>query len=625
MVSAALGNEVTFTPDFAQGSGDVTFSKPDSIPFLNPFCDGTMFQCNSPATIAYMQGHRDQLLRSHFSEINVQFDGPVFELPGGPIVVALVYNHLVKNQHFRQEDNTNSGHADEIIIGEDDLGELSNSLIFQANIPLVGPEMNIPLFEALDIEFGYRYDDYQDGNDNPAKAVWTPKIGGNWTVGMGLTLRGSWGKSFRTPKGGEISLSNVGVTALNSEGGIESNDTNPLFTEKGCPNGAFGAPLPGTLIAAANPTCDPALQSALGVAVSGNPLGTADVIASSGLFAGGAPTLGPQNAKQFNLGFNFAPGREHFGGLLTGLNVDVTWWRLKYRDLIDSVFQGTGPDDVLSTPFYIPITNPAADFNDPSNAQFKALVENLVAVPTRVSRRPAADIVPNTRFIQIRTTGNIGEAEREGIDFNGRYDWDWGDWGSFHVGASGSYRLKAQLRAAPGNPWVEPLFGVPDHTQTIDGVTFVGTSTRGNQLEKVRYRAGWTDGSWNVTMFANYFGHHQQDEFGALVLPECFYKPEYGPGDCYPGSPYYGPSEIFDIHSPATVLFDLTFGYNTGIAPANAYLQNINIQFGVTNLLDKAPPNGVRPLRSRGTGVSSYDRLYPDVGREVSLTLTKSW
>jgi outer membrane receptor protein involved in Fe transport len=73
------------------------------------------------------------------------------------------------------------------------------------------------------------------------------------------------------------------------------------------------------------------------------------------------------------------------------------------------------------------------------------------------------------------------------------------------------------------------------------------------------------------------------------------------------------------------MLFDITFGYQTGDTPANPYLRNVAIQMGVTNLLDKAPPMGVHPLRSRGTGVSAYDRLYPDVGRELSLTLTKQW
>ncbi len=622
MVSAALGNEIEIedTDLFPGANGSATFTKPESIPYLNPFCDGTMFQCNSPETIAWMQGHRDQRLRSHFSEFNVQFDGPIFELPAGPVVVALAYNHLVKNQHFRQEDNTNSDHRDIIVIGGDNLSELSNSIVFQANVPLLGPGFNAPLFEAIDIEFGYRVDEY----DNLVKKVWTPKIGANWLVGWGLTLRGSWGKSFRTPKGEEISLTGVGVTALNDQGGIESTNTNPFFTEKGCPGGAGGAPLAGTAIALANPTCDPSFENALGLAVSGNPVGTAAVISKSGLFAGGAPTLGPQNAKQFNLGFNFAPGPEHFNGLLTGLNLDVTWWRLKYRDLIDSIFQGTGPDDVLSTAFYIPI-NPSCGFNDSCNSAFKTLVGDLVATPTRVDRKPPADLVEETKFIQIRTTGNIGEAVHEGIEFNVRYDWEWGNWGSFHVGATGDYRLKARLRASLGSPWVTPLFGVPDITQTVDGQTFIGTNARGNQLEKVRYRMGWTDGTWNFTTFFNYRGHGQQDENGILILPKCFYAPSAAAGDCYPGSPYYGPHDIYPIVAPATVLVDVTLGYNTGDMPTNPYLRNIQVQFGVTNLLDKTPPLGVRPLRSRGTGVSGYDRTYSDLLREVSLTITKQW
>jgi outer membrane receptor protein involved in Fe transport len=623
MVSAALGNEVEIEDPFPGVGGSVFFEKPDSIPFLNPFCDGTVHQCNSPQTIAYIQGRRDQLLRSHFSELNVQFDGPIFELPAGPVVVALAYNHLVKNQQFRQENNTNSDHRDQIIIGGDNLSELSNSLIFQANLPIFGTGFNFPLFEAFDVELGYRVDEY----DNLAEKVWTPKVGANWTVGWGLTFRGSWGKSFRTPKGEEISLTGVGITALNDQGGIESNNTNPLFSEKGCPNGAGGAPLAGTLIALANPTCDASLINALGIAVSGNPVGTEAAIAKSGLYPGGSPTLGPQNAKQFNLGFNFTPGPEHFRGLLTGLTVDVTWWNLKYRDLIDGIFQGTGPDDVLSTPFYIPITNPNASFFDPSNAVFRTLVEDLVATPTRVSRRPANDILELTKFIQISTTGNIGEAEHEGIEFNVRYDWDIGNWGSFHVGAVGDYRLKARLRAAEGSPWVEPLFGVPDHTQTIGNSTYIGTNARGNQLEEVRYRMGWTDGTWNFTSFFNYRGHGQQDEYGSLVLPSCFYARSAAASACYPGSPHYGPfaNDIYPIVSPATVLVDITFGYNTGDMPTNPYLRNIQVQFGVTNLLDKTPPLGVRPLRSRGTGVSAYDRTYSDLQREVSMTITKQW
>ena len=123
----------------------------------------------------------------------------------------------------------------------------------------------------------------------------------------------------------------------------------------------------------------------------------------------------------------------------------------------------------------------------------------------------------------------------------------------------------------------------------------------------------------------NYTGHIEQDVNGAIVLPDCFHAVGGGPGGCYPGSPYYGPYAQFPLHSPATALVDLTFGYNTGDAPANEYLRNINIQFAVTNLMDKNPPLGVHPLRNRGTGVVAYDRNYNDLKREVSVSITKTW
>jgi outer membrane receptor protein involved in Fe transport len=615
MVSAALGNEVEISP--LAGDGDVVFTKPDNIPYLNPFCDSVQFgtECNSPATIAYIQGFRDQIQDAHFSEFNVQFDGPIFELPAGPVVIALAYNHLVKSQKFQQVDNTNSGHTDQIVIGTDYINELSNALIFQANLPLLGPGFNAPLFEALDVEFGYRVDEY----DNLDKRIWTPKIAANWTVGMGLTLRGSWGKSFRTPKGEEISLSGVGITALNRVGGIERSDTTVMECDQ-----TGGTPPSGTLTAILNPMCsdegNSSLFAPLGIDVSGNPAGTQEILERSGLLAGLDTTLGPQNAKQFNIGLNFAPGPEHFGGLLTGLNVDVTWWKLTYKDLIGGIFAGTGPSDPRSRPFYIPITNPNAPITDPSNAAFWQLTQDLAALPTRTSRAPSPGVLEQNRFIQISTTGNVGEAEYEGIDFNLRYDWEWGNMGSFHVGASGAYRLKKQTRSDPEGCWVDPLY-----EECLDGTGRL--TAEGNQLERVRYRAGWTNGTWNFTTFFNYFGHHQNDVFGARLLPDCFYREGFAAGDCYPGSPYFGPypNDKFPIMSPANVLVDVTLGFNTGTRSTNEYLHNINIQFGVTNLLDKTPPLGVQPLRSRGTGVALYDRLYPDLAREVSVTITKQW
>jgi len=604
MALAALGNTVTYN----SGLGTQTIVKPANIPYLNPFCDSTVFRCNSPATIEYMQGYRDQFLYSHFSEINLQVDGPIFKLPAGSVAVALAYNHLNKSQHFYQEDTTNSNFRDDEVITEDYINELSNAYVFQANIPVFGTGFNFPMFESLDVELGYRFDQYK-GLEGTVK---TPKIGVNWGIGWGLTARASYGKAFRTPKGEEISSSGAGIAGVNAASGVVSVDAYPL--------NCTGTPTPGSLTAILNPTCstDPDLVGPVGIEVSGPPLLTGPILAGSGLVPPGTSvSLGPQKAKQWNAGFSFIPGPDHFGGLLNGLNVDVTWWKINYDDLIGGTFSGSGPNDPNSTPYFIPISNPTAAITDPSNAAFWALVQQLAATPTRTARAPAPTELLETKFIALDLTGNIGEAENEGVDFTVRYDFEAGNWGSFHVGASGYYELENRVRSNPDSPWTDSYYLV----------AFEDLQTRGNQLKRVRYRAGWTDGTWNVTTFFNYTGHSADDVFGNIMLPDCFHAQGGGPGGCYPGSPYYGPydADKFPLHSPANVTVDLSLGYSTGDMPANEYLRNINIQLGVTNLLDKNPPLGVHPLRSRGTGVAAYDRNYSDLRREVSLTINKSW
>ena len=61
-------------------------------------------------------------------------------------------------------------------------------------IPLVTPDMNIPLFRAVDIQIAGRYEDYSD-----VGSVAKPKIAGAWELLQGMKLRGSWSQGFRAP------------------------------------------------------------------------------------------------------------------------------------------------------------------------------------------------------------------------------------------------------------------------------------------------------------------------------------------------------------------------------------------------------------------------------------------
>ncbi|USQ93894.1 TonB-dependent receptor domain-containing protein [Caulobacter sp. RL271] len=61
-------------------------------------------------------------------------------------------------------------------------------------VPLVSPEMSIPLVHRLDLQLAGRYEHYSDFG-NTAK----PKVAGAWDLVDGFRIRGSWAKGFRAP------------------------------------------------------------------------------------------------------------------------------------------------------------------------------------------------------------------------------------------------------------------------------------------------------------------------------------------------------------------------------------------------------------------------------------------
>jgi outer membrane receptor protein involved in Fe transport len=607
---AALGQTIASVAPTSGLPGMAAYIKPATVPYLNVFCDSRQFQCNSPATLAYLRGNRVQNVWSKLNQFDAQIDGPIFELPGGPIQVALAAQRLTRSQIYRQE-QTDMSHTTSIIsLLEDKLYESFNAAIAQINIPVFGGDFSFPFAQSFDIEAGYRYDKYS----NLAEGVWTPKIAANWMIGWGLQLRGSWGKAFRTPKSNENLPVFSNVTAANILGGDVNATDSFLLNCASVQGSPSGVAIPGSLTAELNPTCSTAqaLRAPGAINVSGAAAGAADILLAYPDFPGEANPLGPQRTVQYNYGFHFAPTDEHFGGFLTGLVLDMTVFKLKYSDIIQGGGVGDGPNDPRSRDQYIVAPCPNLPNSDPCNAAFRQLVADVSSVVTRNQRAPAPQFWDNIKVIEAGFTTNQGISEFSGIDFDARWDFDIANYGTFHVGASGYYELNQRSQDAPGEPWNE---------------SYEGERHSGARLQRVRYRAGWTDGTWNVVTFFNYRGHGPLNNIGILMTPPCFYATGFGPGSCFPGSQYFGPyDEGFMNHfTPATVLVDLSLGYNTGDMFTNTYLHNINISFTITNLLDKDPPWGPNAEASQLRNIQAFNQSYSDLTRQFSLAITKTW
>ena len=332
MVSAAVGNTVASQAANGSTPGQAAFTKPANIPYLNLFCDTTQFQCNSPITEAYIDAYRNYDELWKIGETGLNLDGSVFDLPGGTVRAAVGANTLSNHFFYNEHSNFTTLNTSVPVVIYDPNKRQSWAVFGQLNVPLVGEMNKIPLVEGFDVEVAYRYDRYYDFG-----GVTTPKFAATWTVGYGLSLRGTWGKSFREPNFVEASAIQAALIQPVNVGQGAGGSVVTL----NCPAvpglSATGIANKDSLNGYLNPTCSTAvgLQTPVGVSVGGSGG------AAASLRPGGA--LGPEKAKNWALGFNFKPTE-----LLAGLNLDLTWYHIRIDDVIDNNAGGANINDPLS-------------------------------------------------------------------------------------------------------------------------------------------------------------------------------------------------------------------------------------------------------------------------------------
>ena len=575
LVNAAVGNVVAASGSFR------SYTKPANIPYLNLFCDPDAFTCNDPATLAYIKGDRVRETRQVFNEANATFDGPVFNLAGGPVRAAVGGDYLTEH-YVRTEIDGNSSQLGNAAPGlRPDHGALSLWAVFaQLNIPIVGEANSIPLVRGLEVELSGRIDHYS--NFGYTK---NPKIAINWNVGAGLTLRGTAGTSFRAPIFGEINGVGGGAPSpTNIAAGANSNTT-PT-----CP--IVGVPaVPGSAAAILNPNCTAALLYP-GILPAGFGVGHAlDT-------PGNVFHVDPETARNWGVGFDFAPN-----GFLKGVDLNFTLYNIKITSTIQALPVGGGLDD--------PATFASGYYILQSNPYFNQFVQNIVNLPNA-----SPLIIPSG--VQVITDGrrkNLGWIRYQGIDFGGSYDWDMGNLGAFNAGVTGNYILERQTKTVPGVPVLDDYRGK-------------------NSGGRISYRArlGWAggpDGAWSATAFMNWRPHFGTQEAGdsarpGLLPPTCFLV---GQTPCNAsGAPqfaqYTQQHSQLTLYEPAWVTFDLSLGYNTGERPANKYLRNLGFQLVVNNILNRKPNFAYYVTNA---SVEAFEQRNDPAQRVITFAVTKAW
>lgn len=117
---------------------------------------------------------------------SARLSGPLFELPGGTMKIAL-------GAEYRKETFEQRGVVGASPVPEE-LDRDISSFYGEIFAPLVSEANALPLVRKLSLSLSGRYDKYSDFGETS-----NPKVGLNWTPADGLDLRASYGQSFRAP------------------------------------------------------------------------------------------------------------------------------------------------------------------------------------------------------------------------------------------------------------------------------------------------------------------------------------------------------------------------------------------------------------------------------------------
>lgn len=173
-------------------------SSDPSVAF-NPFSAGP--SGTNAATLAQLHNSLLRINRADSKawQDNLDISGSLFDLPAGELKLAVGGEHIGQTfASYSIQQLTGPGTSTNI---PSHYRRQQWGIYGELLAPLVSPQMGIFGVERLELSLAGRYENYSDFGGS-----FDPKIGTNWTVIPGLTLKGSWSKSFHAPVLAQLDL-----------------------------------------------------------------------------------------------------------------------------------------------------------------------------------------------------------------------------------------------------------------------------------------------------------------------------------------------------------------------------------------------------------------------------------
>jgi iron complex outermembrane receptor protein len=421
----------------------------------------------SAATLAALVGPQANNVLNHgvnsYEQFRAVVNGTLFTWDGGPVKVAAGIEQFNSQAYIYLLNPQNAGPSS---VSSNFLnfnfGRLVTSEFGEVDVPLISPEMNIPLVSKFEVDASVRHDEYSDVGKTT-----NPKISFNWDTIDGLRIKGSWSTSF------------VAVALLHDvSNGQVSNATVTSGT-------------PGVLPVALFPVI-----TQLGIAGCTAASATCDTSSLSGLnSAGNTQNLKPERGHGWTLGFEYAPS------FLPGLTTQMTWWHVTY---LGGATAASAQIDAFNPLLNNRITViPPAVPGTPSCA-------TQAQIAAFIGTAPVNTIIPGCVSTFTNTaTDNLINFWASGIDLSVGYRFDT-DFGSFAL----EDNLSQQTTFLQG-------FGhtPPPSAFRFEAINTVGLNTTfPNVGTQMRGHLGWALDPFTADIYVNYVGPYTNVSSSATTL-----------------------------------------------------------------------------------------------------------
>jgi iron complex outermembrane recepter protein len=276
----------------------------------------------TPAQVAYLTWDNTDVNTSTERYAYASINGPLFDLPAGPIRGAFGVEHR----------NEFAGDTPDLLVQEGYGPNQSQPTSGGYNASSVYAEFNIPIFknapfaQNLTVSPSGRYDKYNTFGD---ARTW--KFGVEWTPFDQIRFRGAYSTGFRAPSVSEL-FAGQGISDITGDG-------DPCDTRAAGFNGNSNV---GGGVLTAGSTCSKAVANGAAVTTfqSGNNNQTAQ---QQQVLQGGNPNLQPEKSSQYGLGFVLTPSAT------PGLSLAVDYYNIRIDNtvLTGGVVNATSVDAVL--------------------------------------------------------------------------------------------------------------------------------------------------------------------------------------------------------------------------------------------------------------------------------------